>query len=163
MCGILTVLIQHRGRTTPEGQGYVDVALLFQFEDVFANEDDFVSTMNRLVRRHLVETNTRSTESIDGASHVRVTSAGWYFIRYLAQSFAYLDLVLQDTPLNDVAVLKLLKDSVYQVSNLGDNEEDKLDRVRARFVRVGLFLDYLAKEEEAERKEFGLEGIRAFR
>lgn len=155
---ILTVLMEHRGETTPGGQGYVDLTkLLFEFEDIFDNQDDFVSTINRLVRRHLVETNTRSTESVDGASHIRVTSAGWYYIRYLARSFAYLDLVLQDTPLDDESVVRFLKDSVHQVNNLGDNEEDKLERVRARFVRVQRFLDYLAKEEEAERKEFNLD------
>jgi hypothetical protein len=155
---ILSVLMDHRGETTPEGQGYVDLAnLLFEFDDVFDNEDDFVSTINRLVRRHLVETNTRSTESVDGASHVRVTSAGWYYIRYLARSFAYLDLVLQDTPLNDEGVVRFLKDSVHLVNNLGDNEEDKLERVRTRFVRVWRFLDYLTREEESERKEFSLD------
>jgi hypothetical protein len=155
---ILTVLMQHRGETTPQGQGYVDLAkLLFEFEETFDNQDNFLSTINRLVRRHLVETNTRSTESVDGASHVRVTSAGWYYIRYLAVSFAYLDLVLQDTPLNDENVVRLLKDSVHLINNMGDNEEDKLERVRARFQRVQRFLDYLAKEEENERSAFELD------
>lgn len=157
---ILSVLMDHRGESTPEGQGYVDLSkLLFEFEQVFDNEDDFISTINRLVRRHLVETNTRSTESVEGAGYVRVTSAGWYYIRYLARTFAYLDLVLQDTPLNDEATVRLLKDSVHQVNNLGDNEEDKLERVRTRFSRVWRFLDYLQKEEEAERKEFGLDRL----
>jgi len=157
---ILSVLMEHRGETTPQGQGYVDLSkLLFEFEDIFDNEDDFISTINRMVRRHLVETNTRSTESVDDASHVRVTSAGWYYIRYLARSFAYLDLVLQDTPLNDETVVRFLKDSVHEVNNLGNNEEDKLERVRARFLRVGKFVDYLSKEEDLERKEFGLDSL----
>ena len=157
---VLSVLMDHRGESTPEGQGYVDLSkLLFEFEQVFNNEDDFISTINRLVRQHLVETNSRSTESVEGASHVRVTSAGWYYIRYLARTFAYLDLVLQDTPFNDESTVRLLKDSVHQVNNLGDNEDNKLERVRTRFLRVSRFLDYLQSEEDAERKEFGLDQI----
>lgn len=72
---------------------------------------------------------------------------------------AYLDLVLQDTPLNDGAVEKGLRQSVYDVNNLADAEELKLDRVRARFARVERFLGYLRKEEDVERAEFGLDRI----
>jgi hypothetical protein len=159
-CRILHVLMQHRGESTPEGQGYVDInRLLYQFDDVFSNQDDFIVTMNRLVTRNLIEVNTRSTESIKDASHVRVTSAGWYYVRYLSSSFAYLDLVLQDTPINDAGVEKVLRESVYKVNNLTDQEEHKLERVRARLDRVRRFLAYLQKEEEAERRYFGLDDL----
>jgi len=55
--------------------------------------------MNRLVSRQLIEVNTRSTDDIHGAAFVRITSSGWYYLRLLANSFSYLDLVLQDTPI----------------------------------------------------------------
>lgn len=155
---ILRILMEHRGESTPEGQGYVELGrLLHQFEDVFNNQDDFVATITRLVTRNLVETNTRASDTVEGASHVRATSAGWYYIRFLAVSFAYLDLVLQDTPFNDGAVEKSLRDSVYDVNNMLDREENKLERVRARFARVERFLQYLEKEEAAERSQFGLD------
>src|SRR5207247_2908182 len=118
----------HRGEWTPEGQGYVEVAkLLSSFEETFDNREDFLSTINRLVKSQLVEPNTRSTESVDGASHVRVTAAGWYYLRYLVRSFAYLDLALQDTPLNDAHVEKQLRQSVFDVDNLIDHEDRKLE------------------------------------
>ena len=65
-----------------EGQGYVDIGLVvMRFEDVFDDQEDVVRTLNRLVARQLVETNTKSTEGVVGSSHVRVTSAGWYYWR----------------------------------------------------------------------------------
>lgn len=112
--------------------------------------------MNRLVNRQLVEVNTRSTDSILGASHVRATSAGWYYSRQLAQTFAYLDLVLQDTPLNQRKVEEELRRMVKEVDNLADKEENKLERIEIRFKRVEAFLNYLQEEEQAEIEDRGL-------
>ncbi len=155
---IIHSLIEHRGRSTREGMGYVELSrMVARFEETFDNLEDCIATSNGLVRAHLIEANTRSAESIEGASHVRVTSAGWYYLRHLIDTFAYLDLVLQDTPFNDARVESLLRQSVYEVNNLVDSESEKLERVRARFRRVELFLDYLAREEDRERTEFGLE------
>ena len=98
-CRVIAALMRRRGESTREGRGYVELSKLYiEFESVYDNTEDLIATLNRLVTRHLVEPNTRSTENVDGASHVRVTSAGWFFYRYLVETFAYLDLVLQDTP-----------------------------------------------------------------
>lgn len=157
---LLRVLLTHRGEPTTEGQGYVELSrLVFQFDDLFQNQEDFLHTINRLVARGLIETNTRSTESVEGSSHVRITSGGWYYLRYLASSFAYLDLILQDTPINSSQVEAQLRDSVYQVNNLADREEVKLERVRARFDRVDLFLEYLENEERCERERLELDKL----
>jgi hypothetical protein len=157
---ILEVLLAHQGEDPPEGRGYVELnRVAAMFEDVFDAREDFTRTANRLVERQLVEVDTRSTKTIDGATHVRATSSGWYYARYLTFSFAYLDLVLQDTPMNDAGVERLLRDSVDQVDNLGGREEDKAPRTEVRFNRVSAFLDYLAREEEDERKRFGLDRI----
>lgn len=154
---IIYVLLKYRAQASREGQGYVEITrLLSSFEDIFDNTEDFIVTLNRLLQIQLVEVNTRSTESIKGASHVRVTSAGWYYSRYLVRSFCYLDLVLQDTPFDNRQVAEDLKQSVYLVDNLYDREEDKLERVDARFKRVELFLDYLKSQEDQERSYFEL-------
>jgi hypothetical protein len=146
-----------RGESTSEGQGYVDIAQLVSMsEDVFNNREDVLRSLNRLVGRQLIEANTKSTESIDGASHVRVTSAGWYYANYLVKSFAYLDLVLQDTPLNGEDVEDELRSLVRQVDNLSDHEDQKLARMRVRFTRVRRFLQYLDTEEQLERSAFNL-------
>lgn len=154
---LLRFLVRCRGQNTSEGRGYFDIGrAAAAFEDVFDNTEDFAKTLDRLVQRQLVEVNTRSIESASGASHVRVTSAGWYYHKRLAQAFVYLDLVLQDTPLNDLDLAKHLRDSVYKVDNLNDAEEDKVQRVNARFDRVYRFIDYLDREEQSENERYGL-------
>ena len=151
---ILAFLLSRRGQTSREGQGYCDVGgVVTLFEDVFGNREDVVRTFNRLLYRQLIEANTRSTDSIAGASHVRVTSAGWYYSKFLAGLFAYLDLVLQDTPIDDFKVEKALRDSVSKVDNLADREAEKVDRMSARFERVSRFLEYLHEQEELEHKD----------
>ncbi len=155
---ILHLLLSYRAQASREGQGYVEITrVLSSFEDIFDNTEDFIVTLNRLLQAQLVEVNTRSTESITDASHVRVTSAGWYYSGYLVRSFCYLDLVLQDTPFNSSQVAEDLKQSVYLVDNLYDREEDKVQRVEARFKRVEMFLDYLKYEEDQERTRLQLD------
>ncbi|MFC1972367.1 hypothetical protein ACFLVE_03070 [Chloroflexota bacterium] len=157
---IMYVLLEYRSQASREGQGYVEISkLLSSFEDIFDNTEDFIVTINRLLQRQLIEVNTRATESITGASHVRITSAGWYYSKYLVRSFCHLDLVLQDTPLDNSQIAEELKQSVYFVDNLYDREEEKLERVEARFNRVELFLDYLKSQEERERSFFELDTI----
>jgi hypothetical protein len=150
---ILRFLLSRRGETSKEGQGYYEISrLVAVLEDIFDNREDTIRTLNRLVSRQLVEVNTRSPETIEGASHVRVTSSGWYYSRFLAGLFSYLDLVLQDTPLNDAGVEGVLRDSVFRVDNLADREEEKLERMQVRFDRVARFLAYLDAEERKEHE-----------
>lgn len=156
---ILKYLLAHRGEASSEGQGYVDVSrMIGLFEEVFDAREDFLRTIDRLVARQLVETNTRSTESVRGASHVRATSAGWYFSRHLLHKFSYLDLVLQDTPLSSGPVEETIRKLVEQVDNLGDREEQKFDRLDVRFRRVEKFLEYLEEEERHEADRYLLGG-----
>ena len=70
-----------------------------------------------------------------------------------------MDLVLQDTPFNSKQVAEDLKQSVYLVDNLSDREEDKVERVEARFNRVEVFLDYLKDEEDRERTSLQLDTV----
>ncbi|MGE0456090.1 MAG: hypothetical protein AB7O37_22935 [Vicinamibacteria bacterium] len=154
---VLRFLAALRGQSDPAGQGHCDVdRLLLTFENVFDNREDLIRSLNRLVNRQLLETDTKAADSIAGSSSVRITSAGWYYLRYLVRSFAYLDLVLQDTPLNDPRTEEALRMSVREVDNLAGRDEDKEQRMDARFGRVGCFLEYLRSEEERERKEFAL-------
>lgn len=157
---IIRVLAERRGESTPQGQGYVPISeLAAMFEEVFDNLEDFLRTMNRLVSKQLVELNTRSTESIEGAEFARLTSAGWYYPRFLVQSFSYLDLVLQDTPLDEDDVAETLKNSVRAVDNLSDREDQKLERMDVRFERVETFINYLQRQENAERVLFDLDSV----
>jgi hypothetical protein len=155
---VIRALSLRRGEWNREGQGFVEIAQLIGIgEDIFDNRHDLLRSLNRLVAGQLVETNTKSTESIAGASHIRVTSAGWYYSSYLVRSFAYLDLVLQDTPLDDPRVEEALRGYVQEVDNLSDREDQKLERIEKRFTRVRIFLKYLLAEEQREQAEFDLQ------
>jgi hypothetical protein len=155
---IIKALSLRRSEASREGQGYVDISqLLGKSEDIFDNKEDFVRSLNRLLVRQLIEANTRSTDSITGASHVRLTSSGWYYYKFLIRSFCYIDLVLQDTPINDPIVEHNLITLIEQVDNLSDGDGSKLARTQIRFTRVRDFLDYLEKEENKEISIFDLD------
>lgn len=148
---IVRLLDQHKSEYSPEGRGFVAVQSMFnEFEAAFDNVDDVIRTANRMVRWKLIEVNNKSTESILGASHVRVTSSGLFYLETLAKNFAYLDLVLQDTPVDDLIMHSRLVELVKQVDNLGGRESEKEARLLVRFDRVETFIEYLRKEEEIE-------------
>jgi len=77
-------------------------------------------------------------------------------MRYLSKTFAYLDLILQDTPLNNEDLERFLRQSVYDVSNLSDPEREKFERMQVRFNRTQLFLDYLTVEEQEEFDKYDI-------
>jgi hypothetical protein len=151
---LLALLLEARSESNPEGRGYVELSRVVGFfGESFDNIRDLSATLDRLVNRQLIEVNTRSTKTVTGASHIRVTAAGWYYLTHLSRTFAYLDLVLQDTPLNDENLEHYLRQSVYDVNNLSDREREKFERMQVRFNRTQSFLDYLNEEEE---REFGI-------
>ena len=157
---LLSLLLSHRSESNPEGRGYVDLGrAVGLFADAFDNVRDLSITLDRLLSKQLIEVNTRATHTVAGASHVRITAAGWYYLRYLARTFAYLDLVLQDTPLNDDKLERYLRQSVYDVNNLADKEQEKYERMQVRFNRTQNFLNYLMEEEQREAKIFNLTGL----
>jgi hypothetical protein len=149
---LLNILNTFKTQSSREGEGFHEIVLILSmFEDVFDNKQDCIKSLGRLVYRRLIETNTKNFDSIEGATHIRITSAGWYYLKYLSDSFAYLDLVFQDTPFNDSGVVAALTKSINRVNNLADPEDDKISRMDERFRRVGIFLSYLLKEEDNER------------
>lgn len=136
------------GNETQTGaQGFVPLRVLISsFVDIFDNEDDCLRTIRKLIqlRRQLVELDTRRTDTLDGASTVRITSAGEYYLKVLLPSFVYLDLVWQDTPLDDASQCEWLRRHVYEV------------KMGKRFERVESFLRYLDERETRELSSVGL-------
>lgn len=154
---LLSLLVKMHSNSDIEGRGYVDInKIISTFDNTFNNTEDVIKTMNRLLLRQLIEVNTKSQDNIKNATHIRVTSSGWYYHRFLSSSFAYLDLVIQDTPINKEDVIAKLVQSVYRVNNLRDREEEKEDRMEERFSRVQIFLEYLKMEEDYEVKRYNL-------
>lgn len=154
---LLALLLSHINETSPEGRGFVRMDEVFgAFLDVFDNEQDLIKTINRLLRKQLVQVDSRSTESMKGSSYVRISSAGWYYYKYLVRAFAYLDLVFQDTPLTDEHLAANLKELIIEVDKISDIQEYLLDRMELRFKRVETFFSYLVKEEDREFSAFSL-------
>jgi hypothetical protein len=152
---ILKILDLHRLVSSKEGEGFYTITdLISNFEDAFDNKEDFLKSLNRLVIRQLVETNTKIFDTIQGSTHVRITSSGWYYLNFLISSFAYLDLIFQDTPIEDENTFRTLVKSVNEVDNLKDPEVDKTERLEERFRRVNTFLTYLQKQEDVEQEKF---------
>lgn len=159
---VLALLLEHRGESNPEGRGYMELSRIVGFfSDVFDNIKDLTITLDRLISGQIIEANTRSTTTVAGSSHIRITAAGWYYLSRLSHTFAYLDLVLQDTPINDERVEKSLRQTVYDVNNLSDHEREKVERMKVRFDRTQEFLDYLAEEEEREFQEYDMRRLQS--
>jgi hypothetical protein len=148
---LIKLISSYSENYSPIGRGFIDLTqVIYEFEACFDNIDDVVRTINRMLWWKLLEVNTKSPESIEGASHVKCTPAGIYYAVCLSREFSYLDLVLQDTPLNDKNVSLELAELMKKVDNLSGSEEEKYQRTLIRFERVDRFLQYLDREEKTE-------------
>ncbi len=128
-------------------EGFFDLQeLVNAMVDVFDNEEDVLRNISSLMQlgRQLVELDTRRCDSLEGATSIRITSAGQYYLHFLVQSFAYLDLVFHDTPISSSGL-------VDRLARLMPETE-----MGARFARVEMFLEYLQEEEPRELGGLGL-------
>ena len=91
--------------------------------------------------RGLVESEPPRADGVDKAEALRITASGVYYWRYLARAFAYMDLVIVDTPMAD-------RDLAHQLARLADEGD-----MRIRFQRVRLFMNYLTNKENEELLE----------
>lgn len=154
---LIALLLGHVNESSPEGRGYINIEQVFSsFLDIFDNEQDLTRTFIHLLRKQLIQLDTRSTDSIKDARYVRISSAGWYYYKYLVRAFAYLDLVLQDTPINDQSVAIKLKNLIIEVDDIAEVQEFMTERMELRYERVETFLNYLIKEEQLEYEMFSL-------
>ncbi|MFH0994510.1 MAG: P-loop NTPase fold protein [Pseudomonadota bacterium] len=154
---LLSLLLGHVNESSPEGRGFVNIEQVFSsFLDIFDNEHDLTRSIIHILRKQLIQLDTRSTDSIKDARYVRISSAGWYYYKFLLRSFAYLDLVFQDTPLNDPSVAAKLKNLIIEVDDIAETQEFMTERMELRYARVEIFLNYLIKEEQREYEMFSL-------
>lgn len=154
---LLALLLAHADSTNPEGRGFVRLDDVFNaFLDTFDNEKDLTKTANRLIQKQLIQVDTRSLNTIEGASYIRISSSGWYYFKYLVRAFAYLDLVFQDTPIDDQDIIGKLKQLIIEVDEIAEKQEFMPERMGLRFDRVEIFLSYLSKQEKKEQKQFSL-------
>jgi hypothetical protein len=133
--------------TSNINSGFVNLhALISDIADIFGNDDDCRETILKMIalEKQLVELDTRRSDSIEGASEIRISTSGVYYLDYLIKSFAYIDLIWHDTPFAERATSENLASKIL-LTDMND-----------RFARVGLFLDYLTQQEKNELMEHNL-------
>jgi hypothetical protein len=114
--------------------------LLLEARQSFGRADDFLARGDELLARGLLESEPPRTRQVALTDALRISASGMYYVKYLVQSFAYLDLVFVDTAIAD-------KDLAVRLANLAQAPKGDM---QARFDRVRLFLDYLEADEAAE-------------
>ncbi len=89
---LLSLLLSYHNISNSEGRGFISInEIIDTFIDIFDNEMDIKFTMNRLLSKQLIQLDTRSLQTIEKSNFVRITSAGYYYYKYLIRSFTYLD------------------------------------------------------------------------
>jgi hypothetical protein len=138
-CRLLARLSAAEGAASPHGEGFVETTqLLAEYRQSFGHADDLIQRGEELLRRGLLESEPPRVGTFDATDAIRISASGAYYWRYLVRSFAYLDLILVDTPVTDRATAEALAD----MSRFVD--------LTVRFERVRRFLQYLAAEEAGE-------------
>ncbi len=139
---ILARLSRAEGVASIHGEGYVRTAtLLLEYRSSFGQADDFEEVAGELIRRGLVESEPPKVMEIAQSEALRVSASGSYYLRYLVQAFAYVDLVWVDTPIAD-------RDRAKELATLAATSDLPL-----RFQRVRSFLDFLQEQESLELRE----------
>jgi hypothetical protein len=134
---LLGLLYYYRNRSSSFGQGFISIDILErEFARIGTSQVDLDESLKALASYSAVENELYEPNAIGKA--YRITPAGRYYSRDLAARFAYLDLVLQDTPIADPIVFEKILSTV-EWTYLED-----------RFTRVHFFVQYLVEEEARE-------------
>lgn len=124
---------------SPAGRGFVSInRLVEEASNLLISPAAIEDCLLTLAKYGLILLNTKSRDSLEGASHFRITECGNYYLRVLPNRFSYVDLVLADTPIADIDLVKRLRRMLPSRA---------LD---VRFERVRLFVDYLGAMEKRE-------------
>lgn len=137
---ILYCLSMFKFQSKAYGMGYESIDRLKDtLGSIGVSEPDVRSSVNALTRKRLIENDLHSLKYMDKANAVRITPTGDYYLDYLANQFAFLDLMQQDTPILDEEVYRKL-DSLAESTKIAP---DRFERVRA-------FAKYLSEQESEE-------------
>jgi DNA-binding PadR family transcriptional regulator len=160
---ILAYLSKRLNYFTALDKGFVDINQIMEDATIAGmSQKTIEDSLKKLSQYGLVEYDNQNREGYQTANYVRITATGMYYQESLVRTFAYLDLVFQDTPICDEKTVQELKKRINVDSIL-----DKRDRMQARFDRTEIFLEYLRKMETDEIKgnpelafsEFGNVGL----
>ena len=139
-CRIILRLTSAQSSPSSHGVGFVESGqVIREYRESFGMADDFISVINELLSRGLVESEPPRVSDIGKIEAIRISASGAYYWQFLARSFAYVDLMLTDTPFADRDLARSLSDML------------EMTDLSVRFERVRMFLDYLGDEEAKEQ------------
>lgn len=136
---ILNILNNCQNQSGPYGQGYekiIDIKKKLIYVGI--SDEDVIQSLIQMIQKGLIENDLHSSKYFNQANAIRLTPAGEYYYKILGGRFAYLDIVLQDTPIFD-------QNSYYYI-----NKKINSTELTDRFFRCEKFIDYLENQEDAE-------------
>jgi len=136
---LLQWLYERRHEATTYGNGFMTIPRVADYcLGMGISRVDARASLRRLVENALVENDIRAQTLLEESEAVRITATGRYYLTRLYRMFAYMDLVMQDTPFLD-------ESSFREVVRRCESPDMEI-----RFERCDTFLDYLAGQEEEE-------------
>jgi hypothetical protein len=155
ICRILARLLSTIHTYSSHGEGYVPTPdLLREYRESFGFAEDFSQCCERLLASGLLESEPPRVEKLHQTEAIRVTATGAYYWSYLVRSFAYLDLMLVDTPFDSETVAKN-----FASASENRKEDYHIDEYsRIRITRVTKFLEYLTVRDKQEIGESSKQG-----
>jgi hypothetical protein len=106
---LLARLSAAESAASAHGAGFVDVSkLLREFRESFGSAADMIAWANELLRRGLLQSEPPKAGDLTSTDALRIAAAGAYYWKYLVGSFAYIDLMVVDTPVADEELARSL-------------------------------------------------------
>ena len=129
-------------------RGFVDINQIVEDAEVAGiNQKAIEDSLKKLSHYGLIEYDNQNRDGYETATYVRITSMGLYYIERLIYTFSYSELMFGDTLISNKSRVRELK----KLLNV-DYIRDKRERMKIRFRRTEVFLEYLAQMEENEFK-----------
>jgi hypothetical protein len=135
---LLSYLNENLKSISAHGEGYVELDKLREdFLTAFDDKDDLSQSLAHLVRTFLLDSEPPRSADNDAQAY-KIAASGAYYLKYLARSFAYVDVVLYDTAITDDGLARWL-------ASVARNRD-----LQVRTERVSSWLQYLAEQEAKE-------------
>ncbi|GAB2674755.1 hypothetical protein GCM10027194_03520 [Thalassiella azotivora] len=124
---MLVSFIQRVGESTP-GDGYVEISDVYQFgQGAGYDQEQIGSQLTRAIDKRLLE----APAGHHAGGPYRITNVGSYMVHHMVKHFAYVDAMIVDTPIVDIATRR----AIHNVQSI----IERLDRAE-------IFIDYLDKQ-----------------
>lgn len=146
---VLGVILKYKDESTHVGTGFVPIEKVIGVceQRMGILPETCKSILSLLNRLRLIETETQIRDKLIASTNVRCTAAASYYIEQLGTEFAYLDVILSDTPIaagNYFERIQRLTSEIHELS--GKKGNIRVQRLEKRIERGRVFVNYLINE-----------------